>query len=351
MELGLVLTGFVSALFCLLAVKWLSVFKSGQLRWVGLGFVITLFLFLLQPLLYRYEGIWQHLPRWTTAAIPSLNFILMRLFFEDSRPLWKTSLGYAWFLFVVDVFVYLYDHRFILSPELSPLIDPFHKILILLPYVFILYITLKGLRTDLVSLRLKLRYWVFVPTTLLICGVIFSDRYREGYQQLDQIDFLVISCLASILIFLILSLSLLEKISESLHDHNSSPRNPSLESYDELEQMKKTLLHWMMQNKSYREEGLTLSDLSLQLGFPVYKLRECINRKLAYRNFNDFLNFYRIEEAKVLLLDPRNRDRKILAIAFDVGFSSLSPFNRAFKAQTGLTPSEFRKNGPKLTLV
>ena len=55
------------------------------------------------------------------------------------------------------------------------------------------------------------------------------------------------------------------------------------------------------------------------------------------------MNHYRIAEAKAALADPDQADVPVLTIALDAGFSSLGPFNRAFKAETGLTPSEYRR--------
>jgi AraC-like DNA-binding protein len=68
-----------------------------------------------------------------------------------------------------------------------------------------------------------------------------------------------------------------------------------------------------------------------------------INGGLGHRNFNAFLNGYRIAEAKAALADPAQADVPVLTIAMDAGFNSLGPFNRAFKSETGLTPSEYRR--------
>ena len=68
-----------------------------------------------------------------------------------------------------------------------------------------------------------------------------------------------------------------------------------------------------------------------------------INQRLGYRNFAAFLNRYRIEEAKAALADPGQAEVPILTIAMDAGFQSLAPFNRAFKAETGLTPTAYRR--------
>lgn len=59
-----------------------------------------------------------------------------------------------------------------------------------------------------------------------------------------------------------------------------------------------------------------------------------------YRNFNSFLNHYRIADAKSGLADPAQSAVPVLTIALDAGFNSLGPFYDAFKAETGLTPSD-----------
>ena len=80
-----------------------------------------------------------------------------------------------------------------------------------------------------------------------------------------------------------------------------------------------------------------------KVGVPEYRLRRLINQGLGHRNFNSFVNHYRIAEARAALADPAQAAVPVLTIALDAGFSSLGPFNRAFKAETGLTPSDFRR--------
>jgi AraC-like DNA-binding protein len=55
------------------------------------------------------------------------------------------------------------------------------------------------------------------------------------------------------------------------------------------------------------------------------------------------VNHYRIAEVKAALADRRQTEVPVLTMALDAGFSSLGPFNRAFKAETGTTPSEYRR--------
>ena len=81
---------------------------------------------------------------------------------------------------------------------------------------------------------------------------------------------------------------------------------------------------------------------------PEHRLRATINAELGFRNFNTFLNGYRLEECKAALADPVQAEVPIITIALDSGFQSMATFNRVFKAETGLSPSESEK-GPVLT--
>ena len=99
----------------------------------------------------------------------------------------------------------------------------------------------------------------------------------------------------------------------------------------------------MIEQRVYRQEGLSIGTLASKLGVPEYRLRRLINRQLGYRNFNAFLNGYRIEEARAALADPSQAEVPVTTIALDAGFQSIGPFNRAFKVSTGVTPSEYRR--------
>jgi AraC-like DNA-binding protein len=99
----------------------------------------------------------------------------------------------------------------------------------------------------------------------------------------------------------------------------------------------------MTQQRAYRSENLTVASLAARLDVPEYRLRRVINQRLGHRNFNAYVNGFRLDETCAALADPAKRDRPVLSIALDAGFQSIGPFNRAFKAATGLTPTEFRR--------
>lgn len=94
---------------------------------------------------------------------------------------------------------------------------------------------------------------------------------------------------------------------------------------------------------AWRREGLTIGDLAADLHVPEHRLRRLINQRLGHRNFADFVNGRRIEAAKARLADPAEARTTVAAIAFDLGYGSLGPFNRAFRAATGVTPTEWRR--------
>jgi AraC-like DNA-binding protein len=92
----------------------------------------------------------------------------------------------------------------------------------------------------------------------------------------------------------------------------------------------------------FRHEGLTIRDLAERLGAQEYKVRQLINAQLGFKNFNAFLNRYRVAAAEKVLVDPTCTHLGVAEIAYQVGYRSLGTFNRAFKDATGRTPSEHR---------
>ncbi len=100
-------------------------------------------------------------------------------------------------------------------------------------------------------------------------------------------------------------------------------------------------------DRVYREDGLTIGRLAERLGAGERDLRRVINRGLGFRNFNDFLHAYRIREVCDRLRQPDEARRPVLSLALDAGYRSIGPFNRAFKARMGMTPTSFRHAATK----
>ena len=90
------------------------------------------------------------------------------------------------------------------------------------------------------------------------------------------------------------------------------------------------------------DPDVTLRKLADALGITPNHLSQAMNQILQ-KNYYEFINGYRIEDAKIALSDAANTKKAILEIAFDVGFKSKSVFNTVFKDLTGMTPSQFRQ--------
>ena len=109
------------------------------------------------------------------------------------------------------------------------------------------------------------------------------------------------------------------------------------------ERLADALQRMMSGERVYRSDDLSVASLAARLAVPEYRLRRLINQRLGHRNFNAFVNGFRLDEVRLALADPARRQLPVLTIALDAGFQSIGPFNRAFKAATGLTPTEFRR--------
>jgi AraC-like DNA-binding protein len=99
---------------------------------------------------------------------------------------------------------------------------------------------------------------------------------------------------------------------------------------------------FMAQRRPFLRSELTLAELALQFGLAPRRLSQLVNQGRG-RNFADWVNHYRIEEAKRLLADPASGIRSVLDAMYAAGFSSKSSFNALFKASAGITPTEFMR--------
>lgn len=108
------------------------------------------------------------------------------------------------------------------------------------------------------------------------------------------------------------------------------------------------LLNHMEMSKPYLNPDLTLPQLAAELGISSHLLSQVINDHLNL-NFFDFVNQYRVNTFKERIVNPHYSAFSVLGIAFDCGFNSKSAFNRIFKKNTGLTPSQFRETAKQIS--
>jgi AraC-like DNA-binding protein len=193
-----------------------------------------------------------------------------------------------------------------------------------------------GSRADLVMARLRRRYWILGLTG----GYVLVERtalaLAEGTASEATVDGIYAVSLALLVFGILLMATLVQPGVLRPSDPAPAPEpavDPRL-----VEQLRRLV----EVEHVYREEGLTITALAARLGAHEYKVRQLVNAQLGFKNFNAFLHHYRLGEAQRLLADPARRHLTVAQVAFEVGYRSLGPFNRAFKEATGVTPTEFR---------
>jgi len=133
-----------------------------------------------------------------------------------------------------------------------------------------------------------------------------------------------------------------DEMNRDENDKNLSQKYASSSLTEDLaQQYLLKLLQIMKDENLYLKNDLKLIDVAEKLSIPIHHLSQVINDKLE-KNFNDFVNEYRIEDLKKRLANPQYAHLTILAIGLDSGFNSKAAMNAVFKKQTGLSPSQYR---------
>lgn len=200
----------------------------------------------------------------------------------------------------------------------------------------ILFTVLQGFGPDLLERRRKLRVYVVVLSGVYMLVIGVAELALAGSApptSLALLNAFGISVLVGGIALIITTLS------PELYPTPRILSEPRPRRSDEA-LMRRVV--GAMEAGAYRDEALTLAALSGQLSVPDYLLRRAINQGLGYRNFNAFVNHYRLAEVKAALGDPEKARLPILTLALSAGFNSVAPFNRAFKAEFGQTPSQYR---------
>ena len=209
----------------------------------------------------------------------------------------------------------------------------------LLIYGYLFFITIKTGSNDLVEARCKFRFWFMGSAALTGVAftaffIIYGKHLPVSLQLLNAVMFLALS-----IIFAYWALNIREHVWAL--PQNNFMKQP--EALAPAEMALLTKLQASMKEDVWREEGLTIRKLAENLDAPEHRLRKVINQGLGYRNFAAFVNEHRIGAACEVLADPVKADVPVITIAYEVGYASLGPFNRAFKDIVGESPTEYRK--------
>lgn len=140
----------------------------------------------------------------------------------------------------------------------------------------------------------------------------------------------------------------LDRLMEKLQ-HYQELKEPAVQE-EYLEGMKKKMELLFNVNKVYRQKDLSSAVLAERLGTNTYYLSVLVNQHLKV-SLRDYINSFRVIEAKILILDRKSQHLTLEAIGDLVGFQSRSSFYRVFKKMTGVSPNVFKKNSLKSSLI
>jgi AraC-like DNA-binding protein len=194
-----------------------------------------------------------------------------------------------------------------------------------------------GSHSDLLLPRLRLRYVILAGTGVYALAVLAAEatvargsQAAVGLEAVNDVGLYLLTAAVCVVAF---------RIEPDFLRAGSRPVSAS--EPDPV--LSKKLERLIEEEQIFKTDGLTIGVLAERLGEHEYKVRQLINTSLGFRNFGAFLNHYRVREACKVLADPAQRQLGIAEIAYRHGYSSLGPFNRAFKEIVGQTPTEYRK--------
>jgi adenylate cyclase len=136
---------------------------------------------------------------------------------------------------------------------------------------------------------------------------------------------------------------LLTKIYQTEDAGNVAKQKNALLDEATTSQYSKRLLDHLSEHKPYLKPELSLRNLAQELDIHPNQLSWLLNQHIG-KNFNEFINHYRVELFKSISKNPKNAHLTIEGLAYECGFNSKTVFNTYFKQETGLTPSQFLKN-------
>lgn len=220
-------------------------------------------------------------------------------------------------------------------PELSVL----RGILVVVLYGGLLYIALSTATGDLVETRRRFRRWFVAVMALAGLGISVVEVLQLD-ADLPPVMYPLHA--SGFLVMTVLFMGWATRIAPDLWPARQIPKPSAAAPLSGAERAVLQRVHATMAQGIWRQEGLTVAALAAAVNAPEHRVRRAINKGLGYRNFAQFVNAHRIEAACAILADPAQADASVLSIAYDVGFASVGPFNRAFREKHQQSPTEYR---------
>jgi AraC-like DNA-binding protein len=309
--------------------------SAAKLRVPGLALTACVIAYLLIPLTAPYLGAAVAVAGLLANAIPAALFWFTWAVFEDRPRLPRT--------FVVAASAYLAT-VLLLWPSGTPGGPPVVIGVVVQSFklgfaVAAIVLIWRGRHVDLVERRLQLRR-VFVAGIAIMVALVVTTELVSNWNVPLALELIGMAGIFGLALALNLAFV---RPGTLLSKPASLPVVPETGAQTE-DPLIAALLRSMCEDRLYADHDLRIATLAARLGVPEYRLRRTINQQLGFRNFNQFVNGFRIDEAAQRL--KTERELPILTIALDVGFRSVSSFNTAFRERFGMAPSEYRASDP-----
>lgn len=343
LEIGV---GFGLGLLVLMMSQVLINYHRFLQAWTFVALLIGVAAFLLLPIAAKAHSWWLVIIQTT---IPAIFWLNCQLAFKDSIKLRDETLLIALFAFYTVFGPALY-FSFDLYSARTWLLD-YPQISEYLVILFGFITIVQNWSSDLVETRRMMRGWTMVIIGAAIMFIVAGLQFDLG----DRIYLIWTANVTILMTATMLLRARTEQLSEPVEvgGVQELENSGNLENLESSQLQSKSLnteidvvdphlekLQRLMSAGYYHNDGLTIAKLAKDIDLPEYRTRQLINRKLGYKNFNDYIHQLRIAEAAQLLLE--DLDVPILNISLDVGYRTLSSFNRAFKDIQGMSPTEFR---------
>ena len=278
-----------------------------------------------------------HTPVWTLSAMGAGLFWAFAIeLFSDNRRLTPLRLLPAAGLLLV---AYLGVGGPALLRPLSPVFWLAHSLIGVALMGHVLYVVWAGRPGDLVEARQRLRRPLIGIAALYIVAVLVIESIEVVSRPASHLSLLAATC---ILAMALAGGGVFLRTDGRLFGPQASRATSSQRGAPDP-QLLARLEQALARDEVWREERLTIGALASRLGTPEHSLRRLINEGLGHRNFAAFINERRIAAARGALSDPGQARTTVATIAYEVGFGSLGPFNRAFRDATGQTPTAWRR--------
>ncbi|MEO7990405.1 MAG: AraC family transcriptional regulator [Chryseolinea sp.] len=310
--------------------------KQALHLWAGIGFTLSVFCYLILETTFVQESFIRVIILTGSICVPVFFWLLSKSIFDDHFRFTPSIL--LWFFVQTIPHVHHYLNCTVSFPK--PLVAALNIVIQItsLSFVFAsIYVALKTKPVDLIETRLRFRNTFIIITAVLIGITLIVEATPLIQQSKDILQVLQRSSILLLTTYFLLS----NFGFQPGFFFREIPKPKTVYAGDPI--LEEQLMILLNEKKIYRKEGLTIKELAEIMNVQEHRLRRLINGQLDFKNFNDFLNQYRVLEACEILSGPLQNQKTVLEIAYNLGYQSIGPFNKAFKEQKNTTPTAFRK--------